>query len=100
MAINRGLADHARAVSILNEYRRRAATTDAFAEWFGIDPPFPDGIFGDALLKGGAYINGGIFPLVGGELARAAFEHGFEDYGIETLERYKEMIEETGETYL
>jgi hypothetical protein len=39
-------------------------------------------------------------PLVGGELARAAFEHGFERYGLEILAQYREMIAEKGETYL
>lgn len=100
MAVNRGLSGHERAATILNEYRRRAAASDAFAEWFSIDPPFPDGIFGDEKLKGGAYINGGIFPLVGGELALAALDHGFEAYGVETLDRYRRMIEKAGETYL
>ncbi len=80
MDINRGVAGHAQAASILREYRRRRQSTGAFAEWFSIDPPFPDGIFGDERLVAGAYCNGGILPLVGGELARAAFEHGFEEY--------------------
>ena len=35
--------------------------------------------------------------LVGGELARAAFEHGFETYGIQILDQYRTMIAETGE---
>ncbi len=100
MAINRGLATHHIAVAVLHEYRRRRTTTDAFAEWFSVDPPFPDGIFGDEKLKAGAYINGGIFPLAGGELARAAFEHGFEPYGIRTLAQYRNMIAETGATHL
>src|SRR5690606_30356895 len=100
MAINRGLATPEIARAILTEYRRRRTATGAFAEWFSIDPPFPDGIFGDDKLLAGAYVNGGILPLVGGELARAAFEHGFERYGLETLEQYRRMIEERGETYL
>ncbi len=100
MAINRGLATHEMAVAILREYQRRRKTTGAFAEWFSIDPPFPDGLFGDEKLKGGAYINGGIFPLVGGELALAAFEHGFEGYGVAILDQYRAMIAERGETYL
>jgi hypothetical protein len=100
MDINRGAADHAQAVSILQEYIRRRASTKAFAEWFSIDPPFPDGVFGDAKLVAGAYCNGGIMPLVGGELARAAFEHGFEAYGVDILTRYHRMIAEKGETYL
>lgn len=100
MNINRGAASHEQAVSVIQEYIRRRERTEAFAEWFSIDPPFPDGIFGDEKLKGGAYVNGGIMPLVGGELARAAFEHGFEEYGVDILNRYYAMISERGETYL
>ncbi len=100
MDINRGVATHEMAVSIIREYRERREQTDSFAEWFSIDPPFPDGIFGDEKLKKGAYVNGGIMPLVGGELAKAAFDHGFEEYGVDILKQYSEMISTTGETYL
>ncbi len=100
MAINRGAADHGQAVAIIREYQRRGAEGRAFAEWFSIDPPFPDGIFGDARLVRGAYVNGGIMPLVGGELARAAFEHGCEEYGVEILARYHQLISQNGEAYL
>jgi hypothetical protein len=51
-------------------------------------------------LKGGAYCNGGIMPLVGGELAKAAFDHGFESYGIDILERYFDMVSSSGQSYL
>jgi len=98
MAINRGMATHNMAKNIIQEYQSRRDR--AFAEWFSIDPPFPAGIFGDPKIIEGAYINGGIFPLAGGELARAAFEHGFERFGVETLAKYAKMIHETGETYL
>lgn len=100
MAINRGLSTHDMAVALLKEYQHRKETTGAFAEWFSLDPPYPDGCFGDPKLIGGAYINGGIFPLSGGELARAAFEHGFESYGVQILTQYANMIVESGETYL
>jgi hypothetical protein len=100
MDINRGAATHEMAVSIIEEYRRRRSTTDAFAEWFSIDPPFPDGVFGDEKLVAGAYVNGGIMPLVGGELAKAAFDHGFEEYGVDILRRYHALVAEKGETYL
>jgi hypothetical protein len=100
MDINRGVATHEQAVSILREYQRRRKEGRAFAEWFSIDPPFPDGVFGDERLVRGAYCNGGIMPLVGGELARAAFEHGFEAYGVDILRRYFEMVSKTGATYL
>jgi len=100
MSINRGMATHEMAVSILREYQERTESTRAFAGWFSIDPPFPDGIFGDEKLIGGAYINGGIFPLAGGELAMAAFNHGFESYGVEILRQYYSLISEKNETYL
>ncbi|MGD8869445.1 MAG: hypothetical protein PVI01_17635 [Gemmatimonadales bacterium] len=100
MDINRGAATHEMAVSIIEEYRRRRSMTGAFAEWFSIDPPFPDGVFGDEKLVGGAYVNGGIMPLVGGELAKAAFDHGFEEYGVDILKRYHSLVSEKGESYL
>lgn len=98
--INRGLADGQQAAAIIEEYQRRRATTEAFAEWFSIDPPFPDGIFGDDKLVAGAYVNGGIMPLVGGELARAALEHGFETYGVDILRRYWALVGARRESYL
>jgi len=100
MDINRGISSHDQAVAIIQEYLKRKDRSQAFAEWYSIDPPFPDGIFGDEKLKGGAYINGGIMPLVGGELAKAAFDHGYETYGVDILKRYYRMIAETGKTYL
>jgi hypothetical protein len=100
MDINRGAASHEQAVSILREYLRRRDEGRAFAEWFSIDPPFPDGVFGDDRLVAGAYCNGGIMPLVGGELARAAFDHGFEAYGADILRRYFDLVSKAGATYL
>ncbi|MDH5467438.1 MAG: hypothetical protein OEY25_08470 [Candidatus Aminicenantes bacterium] len=100
MDINRGAATHDMAVSIIREYLERRERSNAFAEWFSIDPPFPDGIFGDEKLRKGAYVNGGIMPLVGGELAKAAFDHGFEEYGVDILKRYYDLISTSGETYL
>lgn len=99
MDINRGLATHAMAVMIIREYQRRGIASGAFAPWYSIDPPFPDGLFGDEKLVRGAYCNGGIMPLVGGELARAAFEHGFEEFGVEQLLRYEELTRQN-ESYL
>lgn len=98
--INRGVATGTMAASIINEYRKRKESSGAFAEWFSIEPPFPDGIFGDEKLVGGAYCNGGIMPLVGGELALAALNNGFEKFGIDILMQYYRMIAEKGETYL
>lgn len=99
MALNRGLATPDIARAVVDEYRRRRRP-EAFAEWYGIDPPFPDGSFGDEKLVAGAYINGGVFPLCGGELARAALTNGFEAYGVQILNQYRDMIAQHGETYL
>lgn len=100
MNINRGVTSHAQSVSILREYLKRREKNQAFAEWFSIDPAFPDGIFGEEKIVAGAYCNGGIMPLVGGELARAYFEHGFEAEGVETLCKYHELISKKNETFL
>ncbi len=100
MDINRGTASPAMAESIIAEYIKRKGTSGSFAEWFSIDPPFPDGAFGDEKLAKGTYVNGGIMPLVGGELAKAAFNNGFEEYGADILRRYYNMIAKKNETYL
>ncbi len=99
MNINRGLASHNMAASIIKEYQKRGKALSSFADWFSIDPPMPDGIYGDDKLVAGAYCNGGLLPLVGGELARAALEHGFEEYGIAQLLKY-ESLTKNDETYL
>ncbi len=98
--INRDLPSHEMAVEIIKEYRKRKEETGAFAEWFSITPPFPEGAFSDPLLKPGVYCNGGIMPLVGGELAKAAFDHGYEEYGAGILKQYISMVSESNETYL
>jgi hypothetical protein len=99
MNINRGLPTHPMAVKIIKEYQKRGRELGAFADWFSIDPPMPDGVYGDEKLVAGAYCNGGLLPLVGGELARAAFEHGFEEYGVEQLLKYEQLTRDN-ETYL
>jgi len=100
MAIVRGMATPTIAKAVIEEYQRREQETGVFAPWWGIHPPFPDGLFGDEKLIGGAYINGGIFPMSGAELALAAMENGFERYGVTQLRRYMDIIFRTGETYL
>jgi hypothetical protein len=60
MNINRGLATHEMAVNIIKEYQKRGNAKAAFADWFSLDPPMPDGIYGDEKLVGGAYCNGGL----------------------------------------
>jgi len=98
--MNRGLPTADMARSIIREYFNRRREGTAFAEWYSIDPAFPRGVFGDEKLKPGVYVNGGIMPLVGGELARAVLRYGYPEYGIDILRRYFMMIDSTGEAYL
>jgi len=91
--INRGLPTHEMAVSIIDEYRERGKRSPgANADWYTLDPPYP--IF--AVHPWGEYINGGVGSFVAGELAKAAFRHGREDYGVEILRRLREITEKTG----
>lgn len=95
--MNRGLPDHKMSVSILKEYQRRRRTSGSFAEWFSIDPPFPTGVFAEeAWAYEGEYINGAVMPLVAGELSRAAFEHGLEEYGYDIIKRFDDLVKRDG----
>ena len=105
LALNRGVLTTEQGRAIVGEYLRRlqAKGRVSFAEWWSIDPPFPAGAFG---LNGrlgerpGEYVNGGVMPLVGGELARGAFRYGYEDYGFDILERYADLLRRTNASYL
>ena len=96
-ALNRGTLSHEQAVALIETYRERRARNEGkiFAEWYSIDPSFPMG-FGPQ----GEYVNGGVMPLVGGELARGAFDNGFEAYGADILGRYLAMIEKDKGSFL
>jgi hypothetical protein len=96
-ALNRGTLSHQQAVSLLQTYQARRAQNQPtiFAEWYSIDPAFRYGF-----STPGEYVNGGIMPLVGGELARGAFDNGFETYGVDILRRYYAMILRDGGSYL
>lgn len=104
--INRGVTDHTQALSIIHEYQNRKKTLNPppFAEWFSIQPYFPTGGFETTKdswgYKSGQYVNGGIMPLVGGELARASFDHGLENYGVSILNQYYNMVSSTDQAYL
>jgi hypothetical protein len=96
-ALNRGALSPEQAAALLQTYqaRRQQNGSKIFAEWYSIDPPFPTG-FGQA----GDYVNGGVMPLVGGELARGAFEYGYEAYGLDILRRYWQLLDRAGGSYL
>lgn len=102
-ALNRAVLERAQGQAIVESYYGRRDFNRAFNEWYSIDPPFPAGSFGMAGKAGeapGEYVNGGLMPLVGGELARGAFRFGAENYGFDLIQRYAALLELTGKSYL
>ena len=96
-ALNRGTLSHEQAVAVIKSYQARRAENGQrdFAEWYSIDPAF---IYG--FSTPGEYVNGGIMPLVGGELALGAFDNGFESYGADILRRYIALLDAHNGSYL
>lgn len=88
-ALNRGIS-HEQAVAIIKTYQRlREETKDtAPGEWFCMYPPFPRGFGNHGIWH---YVNGGVSPMVAGELAHGAFEHGFERYGVDIVNRIADL---------
>ena len=94
-ALNRGILSLGDRRSVIEEFMKRRGTTAAFAEWFTIDPPYaPD--FGPpgGGVPCGEYVNGAICPFTAGELAKGAFESGYEAYGWDILTRVMALVKE------
>ena len=89
-SLNRGLS-HEQCVAIIQTYQdlRQHLPPGSPGEWYTIYPPFQKG-FGDH-NDVWQYMNGGVTPIVAGELAHGAFEHGFEDYGVDVLRRLADL---------
>ena len=96
--INRGLPTHEMAVKVLDEYRRRgkAKRKESFAEWWSMDPMYTREHWQGQHCAPGDYMNGAIGIVVAGELAKAAYDHGREDYGTDILDRLWELAERDG----
>ena len=93
--MNRGVTTVEESRAIIEEYLARRERTDCFAEWFSIDPPYPT----FSHFKKGRYVNGAISPFTAGELAKAAFNNGYEAYGWDIISRFMKLIERDGTTY-
>lgn len=93
--MNRGFTTTEQSRSILEEYQGRRDNGDCFAEWFSIDPPYEQ--FG--AYEAGSYINGAICSLTAGELAKAAFQNGYEAYGWDIIRRLIKIVDENGELF-
>lgn len=93
--MNRGVTDIEQSGKIIDEYIKRRNETDNFAEWFSIDPPYEK--FG--CYKPGRYVNGAISPFTAAELAKAAFNNGYEEYGWDIVTRFMQLVERDGCPY-
>lgn len=85
-SLNRALCqDHCAAIIETYQGIREQLPQGSPGEWYTIYPPFGKG-FGDhnGLWQ---YMNGGVTPIVAGELAHGAFEHGYEHYAVDILRR-------------
>jgi hypothetical protein len=93
-SVNRGISPE-QCAAILRTYRdlSRHLPTGSPGEWYSIYPPFERG-FG-AHSGRWQYMNGGVHAHAAGELARGAFEHGFERYGTSILQRIKGLAQKT-----
>jgi hypothetical protein len=91
--INRGLPTEQMAESIIQTYLdlKKKTATESFAEWFSIYPAIQPNYGG---FPAGTYVNGGILTIVAGELAKAAFQHGFETYGVDILNRVSKLMDQ------
>ena len=93
--INRGVTSLEESRKIIEEYLTRKDKTDNFAEWFSIDPPYEN--FNN--YTRGRYVNGAISPFTAGELAKAAFNNGYEEYGWDIISRFMKLVERDGTAY-
>lgn len=93
--INRGLTTTAESRLIIEEYMSRRGRDGLFAEWFSIDPPY-ERFF---VYEKGRYVNGAISPFTAGELAKAAFNNGYEEYGWDIVSRFMKLVERDGAPY-
>lgn len=90
--LNRRIS-HDKAVAILKTYLRikDEMPKSSPGEWYLAYPPFNKG-WND---KKWQYMNGGVSPIAGGQIARAAFEHGYESYGYDILKRIEALAKKS-----
>jgi hypothetical protein len=90
--VNRGMATEEMAQSIVATYLelKESMKNESFAEWFSLQPPVEPHY---ADHEAGTYVNGGVLTIVAGELAKAAFQHGYEAYGADILRRLSKLVD-------
>lgn len=89
-SLNRNISHH-QSKAIIETYLslKNNLPVGSPGEWYSIYPPFQKGFNRhDAVWQ---YMNGGVGGHVAGELARGAFENGYENYGSDILNRLFEL---------
>jgi hypothetical protein len=94
-SLNRGIS-HEQATRIIEKYHaiHENLREGSVGEWYAIIPPFERGFGGHNGRW--QYMNGGVHGHAAGELARGAFAHGFERYGVDILDRIRELAKQSG----
>jgi hypothetical protein len=95
--VNRGMPDESMSQSIIQTYLdlKEKNKAQSFAEWYSLYPDVkPDW----AGIEAGTYVNGGILIVTAGELAKAAFQHGYEEYGADIIKRLHALSKKTHDT--
>ncbi len=92
-SLNREIG-HDKAAAILRSYQkiRQEMPETSAGEFYNCYPPFEKGFNHNDWN----YMNGGVSTICGGELAHGAFEHGFEDYGVDILKRLHDWAQRLG----
>ncbi len=97
-SLNRGLT-HEQCVAIINTYQdiRANLPEGSPGEWYTIYPPFERGFGGHGSKY--QYMNAGVTTIVAGELAHGAFEHGYEAYAVDILQRLYDLGRAHGDVF-
>jgi hypothetical protein len=94
-SLNRNIS-HEQSKAIIESYinLKNNLPVGSPGEWYAIYPPFQKGFTQhDAIWQ---YMNGGVGGHVAGELARGAYENGFENYATDVLNRIFELGKKYG----
>ena len=94
-SINRGLS-HDMNIAILKTYQslKQHLPVGSPGEWYAIYPPFEKGF--ESHNRKWQYMNGGVAPHAAAELARGAYENGYENYASEILLKLHKQGRENG----
>lgn len=88
MALIRGLEPE-KAKAIIRTYQgiKKDMPETSPGEWYMCYPPFEKGWH----INKWEYMNGGVSPILAGDLALGAFENGYEKYGIDIMRRLHKL---------